>query len=96
MTSTPAVESVLRTNIREKASDGGELSEFVTKVCTEEAHTPPARVTKVAKSAAPPAAKPAPIQVESAVLPGLVRKCKIKTKTNQGSNEPVSTGSQAQ
>jgi len=74
MTSTPAVESVLSTNILEKASDGGELSEFVTNVCTDEAHTPPARVTNVAKRAAPPAAKPAPIQADSDVFPGRVLK----------------------
>ena len=59
--------------MREKASSGAEPVSEVTRVCTEEAHTPPALVTSVAKRANAPTTKPAPIQPLSLTLPGLVR-----------------------
>ena len=70
MTSTPPPASDLRIIIREKASVGAVPCELVTKVWTEDAQTPPARVTSVANKARPPVANPAPIQVCSDVFPG--------------------------
>ena len=74
MTSTPAPGSDLISIIRENASEGAVPSEAVTKVWTEDAQTPPARVTSVANKARPPVAKPAPIQVCSEAFPGRVRR----------------------
>ena len=82
--------------IREKASEGEEPSSSVTNVCTDDAHTPPALVTRVANKANPPAIKPPPIQASLDARPGLVLRCTKPTSANHGNKEPVSTGSQAQ
>ena len=59
---------------RPNTSVGGVPPSFTTKVCTDDAHTPPALVTSVAKIANPPATNPAPIQILSETLPGRVLK----------------------
>ena len=73
MTSTPAKPSDLSKTIREKASVGALPSSAETNVWTDEAQTPPARVTSVANKAKPPAARPPPIHAASLAAPGRVR-----------------------
>ena len=96
ITSTPTALSDFNRIILEKASEGAVPSSEATNVWTDEAQTPPALVTKVANNANPPAISPPPIHALSEALPGLVRRWERATSANQGSNEPVSTGSQAQ
>ena len=70
MTSVPAGSSrkIIK---RPNTSLGGVLVSLVTNVWTEEAHTPPARVTVVANSAKAPVINPPPIHTSGRTVPGL-------------------------
>ena len=54
MTSMPGPESTAKATMRPNASGGLLPSASTTKVCTDDAHAPPARVTKVANKASAP------------------------------------------
>ena len=72
ITSTPTAPSDFNRIILENASEGAEPSSDATNVWTDEAQTPPALVTNVAKRANPPAIRPPPIHALLDALPGLV------------------------